>query len=89
MRHVSFVDCPGEDILMATMLNGAKIGENCLIGANALVTEGKEIPDGSLVVGAPAKIIRQLDEAAINGLKISALHYRERMKRFRSGLKPI
>lgn len=70
----------------ATVLNGAKIGRNCLIGAGALITEGKEIPDGSLVMGAPGKVIRTLDEAAINGLKASARHYQDNMRRFRAGL---
>ena len=73
----------------ATVLNGAKIGKNCLIGAGALITEGKEIPDGSLVVGAPGKAIRQLDDAAIEGLRQSATHYQENMRRFRSGLRLI
>lgn len=73
----------------ATILNGAKIGKNCLIGAGALVTEGKEIPDGSLVMGAPGKVVRQLDEAAIQGLRGSALHYQDNMRRFRAGLKEI
>ncbi|MGH1453717.1 MAG: gamma carbonic anhydrase family protein [Paracoccaceae bacterium] len=73
----------------ATVLNGARIGKNCLIGAGALVTEGKEIPDGSLVMGAPGKVVRQLDEAAINGLRASALHYQENMRRFKNGLKPV
>jgi len=70
----------------ATVLNGAKIGRNCLIGAGALITEGKEIPDGSLVMGVPGKVIRQLDEAAIEGLKKSALGYQRNMRRFRTGL---
>ena len=73
----------------ATVLNSARIGKNCLIGAGALITEGKEIPDGSLVMGAPGKIVRQLDEAAINGLRGSAIHYQENMRRFRAGLKEI
>lgn len=79
----------GENSLIgmgATVLNGAVIGKNCLIGAGALVTEGKEIPDGSLVVGAPGKVIRQLDEAAIEGLRRSAQHYQQNMRRFRAGL---
>ena len=82
----------GENSLIgmgATVLNGAKIGKNCLIGANALITEGKEIPDGSLVVGAPGKVIRQLDEKAIEGLRWSAKHYQDNMRRFRDGLKPV
>jgi carbonic anhydrase/acetyltransferase-like protein (isoleucine patch superfamily) len=57
----------------ATLLNGVKIGANSLVGAGALVTEGKEFPDGSLIVGAPAKAVRTLDEAAIAGLRKSAL----------------
>ncbi len=73
----------------ATVLNGAKIGKNCLIGAGALVTEGKEIPDGSLVMGAPGKVVRVLDEAAIQGLRASALHYQENMRRFRAGLSEV
>ncbi len=73
----------------ATILNGAKIGHNCLIGAGALITEGKEIPDGSLVMGVPGKVVRALDEAAINGLRGSARHYQERMRKFRNGLNPI
>lgn len=73
----------------AVVLNGAKIGKNCLIGANALITEGKEIPDGSLVMGAPGKIVRQLDAQAIAGLRASAKHYQDNMRRFRTGLKPL
>ncbi len=70
----------------ATILNGAVIGKNCLIGAGALIPEGKEIPDGSLVMGMPGKVVRQLDEAAIDGLRGSAKHYQDNMRRFRSGL---
>ena len=73
----------------ATVLNGARIGNNCLIGAGALITEGKEIPDGTLVMGVPGKVVRELDEAAIEGLKKSALHYQERMRRFRAGLEAL
>lgn len=73
----------------ATILNGAKIGDNCLIGAGALITEGKVIPDGSLVMGAPGKVVRELDEAAIKGLELSALHYQENMRRFRSDLETL
>ncbi|MDG1169648.1 MAG: gamma carbonic anhydrase family protein [Sulfitobacter sp.] len=73
----------------ATILNGAKIGKNCLIGAGALVTENKVIPDGSLVMGAPGKVVRQLDEQAIQMLTASALHYTENGARFRRDLKPL
>lgn len=70
----------------ATVLNGAKIGKNCLIGAGALITENKIIPDGSLVMGAPGKVVRQLDDQAIKALEGSALHYQDNMRRFRDTL---
>lgn len=70
----------------ATILNGAKIGKYSLVGANALVTEGKEFPDYSLIVGAPAKLIRTLDEAAAERLKQSAAHYVVNARRFAAGL---
>ena len=70
----------------AVILNGAKIGKNCIIGANTLISEGKEIPDGSLVMGVPGKVVRALDEAAIEGLRKSALGYQANMRRFRDGL---
>ncbi|MFG5382345.1 gamma carbonic anhydrase family protein [Yoonia sp. R2-816] len=73
----------------ATVLNGAIIGANCLIGAGALVTEDKKIPDGSLVMGSPGKVARELDTNAINALKASALHYQENAARFRDGLRPL
>ena len=82
----------GENTLIgmgATVLNGARIGKNCLIGAGALITEGKEIPDGSLVMGAPGKVMRELDDTAIQGLRASALHYQQNMRRFRDGLQAI
>lgn len=70
----------------ATILNGAKIGNNCLIGAGALVTENKVIPDGSLVMGAPGKVVREMSEEAIEGLKKSAISYQNNMRRFRDGM---
>jgi len=66
----------------ATVLNGAKIGKNCLIGAGALITENKVIPDGSLVMGSPGKVVRPLDDAAIAGLTQSALSYQRNAQRF-------
>ncbi|MDO5369770.1 MAG: gamma carbonic anhydrase family protein, partial [Paracoccus sp. (in: a-proteobacteria)] len=58
-------------------------------GAGALVAEGKEIPPGALVMGAPGRVIRQLDEAAIAGLRESAARYRANAARFRAGLRRI
>lgn len=82
----------GENSLIgmgATVLNGAQIGKNCLIGAGALITENKVIPDGSLVMGAPGKVVRQLDSAAIKMLTASALHYSENARRFKGNLTAI
>jgi len=73
----------------AVVLNGARIGRNCIVGAGALVTEGKDFPDGSLIVGAPAKIVRQLTEEQIAGLKASAAHYVNNGRRYAVGLKRI
>lgn len=73
----------------STILNNARIGKNCLVGANSLVTEGKEFPDNSLIVGAPARAVRILDEAAIARLKQSAAHYVENAYRFKNGLTPV
>ena len=73
----------------ATVLNGARIGAGCIVGANALVTEGKEFPENSLVIGAPAKAVRTLDAAAAEKLRASALHYVANWRRFAAGLKRI
>ena len=61
----------------AIVMNGAKVGKNCIIGAGALVTENKVIPDGSLVVGVPGKIIGQVSEEQIASNKENAMHYVE------------
>lgn len=71
--------------MRATILNKAKIGKNCIIGACALVTEGMQIPDNSLVMGIPAKVVRQISEQQAIMLKMSALHYVEMAKRHEMG----
>ena len=73
----------------ATVLNRARIGGNCVVGANALVTEGKEFPDFSLVVGAPAKAVRTLDPGTAETLRASAAHYVANWRRFAAGLRLI
>ena len=73
----------------ATILNGSVIGEGALIGAGALVAEGKEIPPGALVMGAPGRVVRQLDAAAIVRLRDSAARYRANAARYRAGLRPV
>ncbi len=68
--------------MRATILDGAKIGERCIIGAHALVTMGMEIPPGSMVMGSPARVTRQLSEKEQAGLKEWALKYVEVSRRF-------
>ena len=75
--------------IQAVILNGAKIGRGCLVGAGALVTEGKEFPDNSLIIGAPAKVVRTLDEAAVAKLRQSAQQYVENGRRYAKGLRKI
>ncbi len=75
--------------IQAVVLNGAKIGKNCLVGAGSLVTEGKEFPDGSMILGSPAKAVRQLSPEQIEGLKMSARHYMDNARRYKAGLKKI
>ncbi|TKB44103.1 gamma carbonic anhydrase family protein [Thalassotalea mangrovi] len=73
----------------AVVLNGAKIGKGCLIGANALVTENMVIPDGSLVLGSPAKVVKTLSEEQQAQLLQGASHYVENAKRYKKGLQRI
>ena len=70
----------------AVVLNHAVIGKQCLIGANALITEGMVIPDGSLVIGSPGRVVKQLSEPQIAMLKMSADIYVANAKRFKDGL---
>jgi carbonic anhydrase/acetyltransferase-like protein (isoleucine patch superfamily) len=68
------------------VLNGAKIGRHCLVGAGALVTEGKEFPDGSVIMGRPGKVVRTLTDEQRRGLEDIATHYVQNARRFRAGL---
>ena len=73
----------------AIVLNGARIGKYCLVGAGSLVTEGKEFPDGSMIIGSPAKAVRSLTAEQIDRLKLSAQRYIENARRYRDGLKLV
>ena len=73
----------------STILNGARIGRNCIIGAHALVTEGKEIPDGSVVMGAPGKVVKSIAPGVDEMLKASADHYVGNARRYASRLRPV
>ena len=73
----------------AIMLNGSKIGKNCLVGAGAVVTEGKTFPDNSLIVGAPARAIRTIDDKLTAMIRGGAEVYVQRSKQYAKGLKKI
>ena len=75
--------------IQAVVLNGAKIGKGCLVGAGAVVTEGKEFPHNSLILGAPAKVVRTLTEQDLTRLLDSAAHYATRGQRYKTDLKKI
>ena len=75
--------------MQATVLNRAKVGKFCLIGAHALVTEGMEIPDYSLVLGTPAKVVKTLNEDQINRLKYGPPHYVKMGAEHKSGKFPL
>jgi carbonic anhydrase/acetyltransferase-like protein (isoleucine patch superfamily) len=73
----------------AVVLNNARIGRNCLIGAGALIPEGREIPDNALVMGAPGKVVRTLDDIQVEGLKRSAANYVANWRRYADGLRTV
>jgi carbonic anhydrase/acetyltransferase-like protein (isoleucine patch superfamily) len=70
----------------SVILNGARIGRNCLIGAKAFIGEGKEIPDNSVVLGAPGKIVRTLDAEKATKLAEAATGYVANWRRYKAGL---
>ena len=74
--------------IKAVILNNAVIGKNCLIGANSLIAEGKKIPDGSLVMGSPGRVVRQLKPAEIEEIHATAANYWARAKYYKMALRP-
>ena len=75
--------------IKSVVMNRARIGRNCLVGANSLVTEGKQFPDGVMILGSPAKVVRELTSEEIAGLRKSAEVYAQHSLRYRAGLKRI
>ena len=73
----------------AVILNNAKIGKNCIIGAKSLIPEGKEIPDNSLVFGAPGKVVRDVSPEQAERSRRSAMHYVENAHRYAQSLKEL
>jgi carbonic anhydrase/acetyltransferase-like protein (isoleucine patch superfamily) len=70
--------------MAAVLLNGARIGENCLVGAGALITEGKTFPPGTLILGSPARVVRELTQDEIARHTQMAENYRRRAQAFRT-----
>jgi len=75
--------------IQAIVLNDAKIGRNCIVGAGSVVTEGKEFPDNSVIVGSPARVVRTLDDEAAKRVAEGSVHYVDNARRFVRGLKKI
>jgi len=72
----------------ARILNGAMLESECLVGAGALITEGKSFASGSLIVGSPARVVRQLTEEERRALRVSAAHYAEKAAHYAEMLRP-
>ncbi|MDO4905926.1 MAG: gamma carbonic anhydrase family protein [Lautropia sp.] len=73
--------------IQAVVLNRARIGRNCLVGAGALVTEGKQFEDGWLILGSPAKAVRRLSDEEIAGLAAAATSYQKHLRHYATELK--
>jgi carbonic anhydrase/acetyltransferase-like protein (isoleucine patch superfamily) len=73
----------------ATLMNGSAIGKDCIVGAHALITEGKIFPEGVVIMGAPAKIVRELDAADRAKLRTNAERYVQRAQRYLQELRQI
>jgi carbonic anhydrase/acetyltransferase-like protein (isoleucine patch superfamily) len=75
--------------MAARILNGAVIEPECIVGAGALITEGKRFEGGSLIVGAPARVVRQVTDEERQMLRVSAAHYVEKAQRYAAELRKL
>jgi carbonic anhydrase/acetyltransferase-like protein (isoleucine patch superfamily) len=75
--------------IQSVILNRARIGRHCIVGAGSLVTEGKEFPDGSMIMGSPAQVVRQLTPEQIARLAASATHYVQQAQRHRTQVERV
>lgn len=73
----------------ARILNGATIETECIVGAGALVTEGKRFERGSLIVGTPARVVRELTDEERQMLRVSAAHYAEKAQRYAAEFRKV
>lgn len=72
--------------IQAVILNGAVIGKQCLIGAGALITERKTFPDRSVIIGKPAKVVREITDAELFQISEGVAHYVRQIARYRTGI---
>lgn len=75
--------------IQSVILNRAKIGKNCIVGAGSLIPEGKTYPDGVLILGSPAVVKRELSPQEIASIALSAKGYVQNAQRFAAQLKPL
>jgi len=73
----------------AIVLDRARIGRHCIVAAGSLITPDREVPDGSVVMGAPARLVRQASAADLEMIAQAALHYQERVRNYRKLLQPL
>ena len=92
-HNVILHGCTLEDGALVGMgsivMNGARIRRGSIVGAGAVITEGKEFPEHSLIIGAPARVIRTLDPAQVEGIQSTVQFYKANGPRFKKGLKRI
>jgi carbonic anhydrase/acetyltransferase-like protein (isoleucine patch superfamily) len=72
----------------AILMNGSSVGKDCIVGAHSLITEGKQFPDGVVIMGSPAKVVRELNDKDRKKLRANADRYVQRAKRYLQELKP-
>lgn len=73
----------------ATLMNGSCIGSNSIVGAHSLITEGKQYPDGVLIMGTPAKVVRPLRAEEIEAVRANGTRYIERAQRYLQELRAL
>lgn len=73
----------------AIVLNGARVGSESIVGAGSLITEGKTFPTRSLILGSPAKAVREVSDEQLRGVKANSAEYRELGALYKVSLKPV
>ncbi len=66
----------------ATLMNGVSVGKNCIVGAHSLITEGKSFPNNVVIMGMPAKVVREVTDTDLDALRANAERYVQRARRY-------